>query len=124
MKILAPISVGELYDKLSILSIKIEKLDDQEQINNVAKEYRELAEVANQFSSIPDEYTDLKIINMRLWDAENELRKLGKDFIKEYVKFAKVAYDVYTLNDQRAKLKYLINTKHNSEIIEEKYFKI
>ena len=41
-KILAEISLGELADKLTILEIKLKKIEDKESINIINKEYQSL----------------------------------------------------------------------------------
>ena len=119
-KILAEISVGELLDKLTILEIKLEKINDKGSLKIIEKEYQalkntDLSEIdKKQYKSLFDE---LKSINRKLWDIENEKRLCEKksDFGE---KFIKVSRDVHFMNDNRAKVKSKINKIFGS-IIEE-----
>ena len=80
-KILAEISVGELLDKLTILEIKLEKINDKGSLKIIEKEYQalkntDLSEIdKKQYKSLFDE---LKSINRKLWDIENEKRLCEK----------------------------------------------
>ena len=123
-KILAEISVGELLDKLTILEIKLEKINDKGSLKIIEKEYQalkntDLSEIdKKQYKSLFDE---LKSINRKLWDIENEKRLCEKksDFGE---KFIKVSRDVHFMNDNRAKVKSKINKIFGSSIEEAKEY--
>ena len=123
-KILAEISVGELLDKLTILEIKLEKINDKGSLKIIEKEYQalkntDLSEIdKKQYKSLFDE---LKSINIKLWDIENEKRLCEKksDFGE---KFIKVSRDVHFMNDNRAKVKSKINKIFGSSIEEVKEY--
>ena len=123
-KILAEISVGELLDKLTILEIKLEKINDKGALKIIEKEYQalkntDLSEIdKKQYKSLFDE---LKSINRKLWDIENEKRLCEKksDFGE---KFIKVSRDVHFMNDNRAKVKSKINKIFGSSIEEVKEY--
>ena len=123
-KILAEISVGELLDKLTILEIKLEKINDKGSLKIIEKEYQalkntDLSEIdKKQYKSLFDE---LKSINRKLWDIENEKRLCEKksDFGE---KFIKVSRDVHFMNDNRAKVKSKINKVFGSSIEEVKEY--
>ena len=121
-KILAEISVGELLDKLTILEIKLEKISDKESLKIIQKEYQILNKTdgidKNQYKALFDE---LKSINRKLWDIENEKRLCEKksDFGE---KFIKVSRDVHFMNDKRAKIKSKINQLSGSNIREVKQY--
>ena len=123
-KILAEISVGELLDKLTILEIKLEKINDKGSLKIIEKEYQalkntDLSEIdKKQYKSLFDE---LKSINRKLWDIENEKRLCEKnsDFGE---KFIKVSRDVHFMNDKRAKIKSKINQLSGSNIREVKEY--
>jgi len=121
MKILVPISLGELYDKISILEIKIANINSPEKIANVAKEYKELREVAEKYPIDEDLYKQLREVNQEIWDIEDGIRKeeRNKDWGEDFIQFAR---GVYFTNDKRAALKKEINTKYGSEIVEEKSY--
>ena len=80
MKILAEISVGELFDKITILNIKTQKIHDKEKLINIKNELNFLN---NQVSSINVKDQDslnqniskLQFINEELWDIENHKRE-------------------------------------------------
>ena len=118
----APISLGELIDKITILEIKKEKIKGK-QLQNIIKEYTSLNKILKENNlKIEDRLVNnLKIINNSLWDIEDQIRK--KEKYKEYDKdFIELARSVYKKNDTRASIKKEINRKYNSEIIEEKSY--
>ena len=122
-KILTEISAGELLDKLSILEIKLNKINDPVLLNEVKKEYEILDETKSRnikFSKeIDSHYKDLKENNKKLWKLINELRLCVKnsDF-KE--KFTQLSKDIYIANDKRFKIKSEINKILDSNIKEVK----
>jgi len=70
---------------------------------------------------LPEDYKSLLNINMELWDIEDLIRI--KEFKKEFDdEFVKLARNVYITNDNRAKIKKMINIKYNSNLIEEKSY--
>lgn len=118
MKMMIPVSVGELIDKITILEIKAFLTDDE----YVHKELSEL----NQIKSILTQYTldyevQLKKINEDLWKIEDKLRKLEKEqkFDDEFIDLAR---SVYIKNDERAKIKKEINILCNSDYQEIKIY--
>ena len=123
-KILAEISLGELADKITILEIKMKKIIDKESLNILKKEYQSLKAIELKDLDL-DKYeklfNELKSINERLWDIENEKRLLEKnsDFSD---KFIKVSRDVHFMNDKRAKVKKQINRSFGSNIEEVKEY--
>ncbi len=123
-KILAEISLGELADKITILEIKMKKIIDKESLNILKKEYQSLKAIELKDLDL-DKYeklfNELKSINERLWDIENEKRLLEKnsDFSD---KFIKVSRDVHFMNDKRAKIKKEINRSFGSNIEEVKEY--
>jgi len=124
-KILAEISAGELFDKITILEIKKNKISNKEKLNEIEKELLSLNKTVQKF--IPDQsiisnyIKDLKDINLKLWDIENGKRAAEKN--KEFgEKFIELARNVYKFNDQRAKIKYAINTSLGSNIKEVKSY--
>lgn len=116
------VSVGELFDKITILKIKQKKLKDQEQLENVNKELAYLESKAfNNDPEVNALVAELESINEQLWDIENGKRKCeaDKNFGSNFVKLAR---DVYIKNDDRAKIKKMINIITKSDIIEEKEY--
>ena len=124
-KILAEISAGELFDKITILEIKKEKISNNEKLVDVEKELNSLNDTVGKF--IPDQNNiskhidDLKEINLKLWDIEDSKRAAEKE--KKFDdKFIELARNVYKLNDERAKIKLAINTTLGSNIKEVKSY--
>tara|TARA_B100000700_G_scaffold204417_1_gene224762 strand:- start:316 stop:702 length:387 start_codon:yes stop_codon:yes gene_type:complete len=123
-KILTEISVGELVDKLTILEIKLEKITNKESLNTLKKEYQSLNDVdlsginKGQYKVLFDE---LKSINRKLWDIENQKRLCEKnsDFGE---KFIQVSRNVHFMNDKRAEIKSKINKTFDSNIQEVKEY--
>jgi len=124
-KILAEISAGELFDKITILEIKKEKISNNEKLVDVEKELSSLKDTVEKFipnqSNISKHVNDLKEINLKLWDIEDGKRAAEKE--KKFDdKFIELARNVYKLNDERAKIKLAINTVLGSNIKEVKSY--
>ena len=124
-KILAEISAGELFDKITILEIKRIKISNKEKLNDIEKELSSLNETVKKFipnqSNIANYINDLKNINLKLWDIEEGKRAAERK--KEFgEKFIELARNVYKFNDERAKIKLAINTLLGSNIKEVKSY--
>ena len=124
-KILAEISAGELFDKITILEIKKEKISNNEKLVDVEKELSSLKDTVEKFipnqNNILKHVNDLKEINLKLWDIEDGKRAAEKE--KKFDdKFIELARNVYKLNDVRAKIKLAINTVLGSNIKEVKSY--
>jgi len=123
-KILAEISLGELADKITILEIKMDKIINKESLITIKKEYQSLKSINIEIINLEKYkqlFNDLKLINEKLWDIENEKRLLEKnsDFGD---KFIKVSRDVHFMNDKRARVKKEINRSFGSNIEEVKEY--
>ena len=124
--ILAEISAGELIDKITILEIKKVKITNKEKLVDIEKELSSLNQTMKKFipdkSSIMKYISNLKEINLKLWDIENgkRLAEKNNDF---GVSFIDLARKVYKTNDERAKIKLLINNILGSNIKEVKSHK-
>lgn len=119
------VSNGEIIDKHTILSIKLEKIKNEDKLKNIQKEYDTLTPHVNEIKSLISEeefeglYNDLVIVNKKLWNTEDELRILEKE--KNFdSRFIYLARSVYHDNDNRAEIKKQINIRTNSDLIEEK----
>ena len=124
-KIIVEVSVGELLDKISILEIKQEKIKDPDKLKFIKAEYSILREQLNNKVKSTDEvnklYKSLKEINLKLWVIEDDKRLCEKE--KKFdEKFIKLSRDVHFLNDERAKIKFEINTLTDSNIKEIKEY--
>ena len=124
-KILVEVSVGELLDKLSILEIKKIRIKDTSKLNFINEEYDILK---NQFeknvkidNKLNDLFKELKDINNKLWDIENEKRLCEKnsDFGDVFIKTSR---DIHFLNDKRGNIKLEINNHTGSKIKEIKEY--
>ena len=124
-KILVEVSVGELLDKISILEIKKEKIKDSDKLIFINDEYLVLTKQLDENIILKDElkklYEELKAINAKLWDIEDNKRLCEKnsDFGENFIKLSR---DVHFLNDDRAKIKLAINNKTGSKIKEIKQY--
>jgi len=126
LKILAEISVGELFDKITILNIKLKKINDPEKLKNVKTELDSLKEQSNKINLTDNEtlkkyVQKLQDINEELWDIENNKRECeaNKDFGE---KFIEISRNVHFKNDIRASVKKEINLLSDSKINEEKEY--
>ena len=124
MIIMAPISVGELIDKITILTIKIARMTDPIKVENVTKELIQLRAIADDLHA-PGEltvlYRQLLGVNQELWDIEDSKRKHEKEQRFDD-KFVELARQVYIKNDYRANIKKKINLLMGSTIVEEKSY--
>ena len=124
-KILAEISAGELFDKITILEIKKARISNKEKLNDINKELSSLNETVKKFipdqSSISKYINDLKDINLKLWDIEDGKRaaEKNKKFDEKFIEFAR---SVYKCNDVRSKLKLQINQLSGSNLQEVKQY--
>jgi hypothetical protein len=117
------VSIGELVDKVSILSIKLKKIKDARKLANIQKEYNILVKAmeGTGFSPGSDEFKRLEAINLKLWDIEDQIRT--KEAKKEFDEaFIALARSVYFTNDERAMVKREVNIKYGSGIVEEKEY--
>ena len=124
-KILAEISAGELFDKITILEIKKAKISNKEKLIEINKELSTINETVKRFipdlSNISKYINDLKNINLKLWDIEDGKRAAEKN--KNFdEKFIELARNVYKYNDERAKIKLAINNSLGSSIKEVKSY--
>jgi hypothetical protein len=125
MKIKIPVSVGELFDKISILDNKRLEITQADKVKNILKELNMLRKIAlkldENFEKDSD-YKKLAKINRSLWFIEEGKRQCerNKDFGEVFIQLAR---KVYMENDKRAKVKRAINKKYGSDIVEEKSYK-
>ena len=126
MKILAEISVGELFDKITILNIKTQKIHDSEKLTNIKNELNFLNNQASNINvkdqeSLNKNINKLQLINEELWDIENYKRECeaNKDFGEIFIELSR---DVHFKNDIRAQIKKEINLLTDSIIVEEKEY--
>ena len=124
-KILSEVSAGELLDKMSILEIKLKKIENKESQKEINKEFEVLKEVKasniKMTEKLYDLYKDLKAVNINLWEVEDKIRicEKNKDFGKIFISLAR---SVYFNNDKRSVIKYEINKLLGSNIREVKKY--
>lgn len=123
-EVFAKISIGELLDKLSILEIKKNEIKNQQKLKYVEDEYDTLYLLSSNFLldlNIKHFYTELSIINKKLWDIEEKIRKKERDKVFD-LDFIETARSVYKTNDRRFEIKNEINKLTNSKIKEQKNY--
>ena len=125
MNINTVISVGEFFDKITILEIKKEKIIDNNKLANVKYELTELRKIEKDYKLEKMELTalveKLYAVNLELWNIEDKIRlsEQSNNFGNEFIELAR---SVYIKNDLRAKIKKDINLKSGSSLIEEKSY--
>ena len=124
-KIIVEVSIGELFDKISILEIKQGKIKDLEKLKFINNEHAilksQLEKNIKSNEKLNELYQSLKEINSKLWVIEDDKRQCEKD--KDFgEKFIKLSRDVHFLNDDRAKIKLEINNHSGSNIKEIKEY--
>lgn len=122
MEILAPISLGELIDKITILQIKAKNMEGKA-LDNVRNELLALENILNQLQLDVDFnlIVRLKEVNTKLWNIEDAIRnqERKKSFGDSFIQLAR---SVYQQNDIRASIKKEINTRYGSPFTEEKSY--
>jgi hypothetical protein len=119
-----PVSWGELLDKITILEIKMERIQRPDALANVAREHQALSVAGGPVLQIPGIaalVVDLKHVNEALWEIEDAIREeeVAGTFEETFVELAR---SVYRRNDERALIKREINALLNSELVEEKSY--
>ncbi|WP_406858392.1 hypothetical protein ABEG18_12515 [Alsobacter sp. KACC 23698] len=121
----APLSAGELLDRISILDLKAERILDAAKRAHVRAERSQLRAVRDA-AGLPGRALEplaeeLRRVNGELWDVEDRLRacEAGGDFGPRFVALAR---SVYHVNDRRAALKREISRRAGSPILEEKSY--
>ena len=124
---LVEISNGELLDKISILELKLLKIEDEEKLTNIMVEFDALNPLVIELfekhdGQLQNHYLELAKINGQLWDIEDWIRDCEREkrFDKEFVELAR---SVYITNDKRCEVKKLINILTSSGLVEEKSYK-
>ena len=126
MNVRVEISIGEFFDKLTILEIKRSRIKDAAKLENIERELNGLNHLLETLpfsrKDVSDEVDELKALNEKLWVIEDELR--DKESRKAFDDaFIQLARDVYRTNDRRFEVKKTINLKLGSDFIEEKSYK-
>ncbi len=126
MSINIEISIGEFWDKITILQIKADRIKDKDKLINITKELNQLVDHWEKSShneiEINEELKKLRHINEQLWDIEDNIR--DKEQAQEFDNvFVELARSVYFTNDKRAEVKKEINKKMGSSLVEEKSYK-
>ena len=116
------VSIGELWDKYTILLIKKEKIVDTQKLMYVEKEIEYLTPFIEKYNLDENIQNELKECNTMLWNIEDKIRE--KEYEKEFdQEFIELARSVYYTNDSRAEIKKKINQVFQSSIFEVKSYK-
>jgi hypothetical protein len=119
------VSWGELFDKITILQIKLENLTSKNALNNVKREFKQLQSILIKYfphsTKAKQLEKELKQINQQLWDIEDNIRDKERNmsFDDEFIQLAR---SVYIINDERSRIKRKINDIFGSEFVEEKSY--
>ncbi len=125
MNVSIEISIGEFFDKITILEIKQDRISSPEKLVNINKELDYLNALLDKLpfsrADVASEVAQLRSINEQLWVIEDDIREKesNKTFDEGFIKLAR---DVYITNDQRSDIKREINLKLGSDFVEEKSY--
>lgn len=124
MIISAPISLGELVDKITILELKMRYVEDPEKRHNIRVELDELNKIyfPLQDRHLDNFHIELRNVNAKIWDLEDDIRMCIRQNDFESKIFQQTAAAIPATNDRRAQLKKEINERYGSDIIEEKLY--
>ena len=125
MNVNIEISIGEFFDKITILEIKKERISSADKLVNINNELDGLNDLLQELpfsrDDAAEEVSELKNINEQLWVIEDDIRE--KESRKEFdEKFIELARAVYITNDKRSDIKREINLKLGSDFVEEKSY--
>jgi hypothetical protein len=116
-----PVSVGELFDKYTILKIKQSKINNPIKLAFIEKELLYFEPMIQERPLDPTVYKLLMDVNLTLWRIEDEIREKEnkKEFDSEFVELARM---VYISNDQRNIVKQMIDKQFSSELCDVKSY--
>jgi hypothetical protein len=114
-------SFGEIIDKITILRIKLSKSNNEKVLQNLNNELSTIENEVPLCKNKDSLYERLREVNLKLWELEDNIRLKSKhkEFDEEYIRYAE---DIHITNDERYRIKRIINEKYNSELIEEKIY--
>lgn len=117
------VAIGEIFDKITILDIKLEKIKDKSRLSYIEKEkdILQLALLSEDVKLDSGLYQDLREINVKIWDTEAGFRdkESKKEFDDQFIEFARLNAKY---NDERFVMKKKINEHYNSDIREQKSY--
>lgn len=122
-----PVSIAELIDKITILEIKLERINNAQKIQHVTYEHNLLTKVMLDYNidvkefPVDQYFADLKLANEKIWDAENLLRAAENSQLYDE-HFVQAAREAFTNNMKRHHIKQKINVYFQSNILEEKQY--
>lgn len=125
MNVNVEISIGEFFDKVTILEIKRARISDPLKLININKELDVLNHLLTKLPFSRDkvkvEVDELRQINEKLWVIEDDIRdkEAKKQFDQGFIELARL---VYITNDRRSAVKRDINVKLGSDFVEEKSY--
>lgn len=119
----APIALGELVDRVSILAIKRQRLRDPIRQRHMEAEYQLLAAImiAQGIGFDDSAYRALCVVNQALWDLEDRIRAKERDQVFDAA-FIEIARGIYRLNDERHALKRGLDVARGSALVAEKAY--
>jgi hypothetical protein len=123
--VLVPISIGELFDRISVLNVKKSKIKDASKLQHIKSEYKLLKplcdDLINDYPELKLLLSDITDVNDALWDIlETQRNKENNKELDD--EFINISISVYKENDKRFNIKNKINELTSSEIQEQKYY--
>jgi len=114
------VSVGEAIDKLSILEIKYERIDDEEKKTEIKKEIDALCDCSDYKNTHKQYYDLLMFVNTKLWDTTDIIQNMNMTDSS----YAILSSELFILNQKRYRLKRIFNLLTSSNIKEQKNNKL
>jgi len=121
MEILCPVSLGEALDKISILRIKLARIQDADKVTHIRHELERLSAAVGNLDQYRASLDALQDVNSAIWDIEDAIRRKEKSgqFDADFIALAR---SVYVNNDKRFAIKNQINQQFQSSIQEQKSY--
>jgi len=113
------VSIGEAIDKLSILELKMKKIDNEKKREEVQKEIHALQE-CHKYKDNHLYYSLLMYVNEKIWDMTD----LVKSITVEDPKFAHTSNQIFEFNQKRFRVKNWFNLINSSNIKEQKSYAV
>jgi hypothetical protein len=117
---LIEISIGEALDRLTILELKMEKINDAKKLEEIQKDINTLFEAQKYKIEGEYYYKLLFYVNKEIWNLTDTIKQLHYTNSE----FAKLTHIVFELNQSRFRVKNIINKIYESNINEQKSYNL
>jgi hypothetical protein len=123
MRLTIEISPGELLDRITILEIKCDLLDDKTKLDHVRFELSKMRivieEILKNHQDIQEYKIRLKAVNLDAW---NLIELMETNWSSGQKVSEEIFHEAYRLNKERVRLKQAVDVLLGSSFVEEKSY--